>query len=118
MRARSVVASTFGIVFVFGSAACESVPDLRFVDPPPDAGDTILPSADASALAPLDAGKDAAANGCPLPMPAGGTCCGRSWCVGQCDVDNCSACEQAACGSGEICCGKPQNVQCKDKCPP
>ena len=85
-------------------AACEAVPDIRFVD---DGGATN----DGGNPTP-DGGADASA--CTTPMPsADALCCGAAWCVGTCTPTNCTECAQLTCPQGEVCCARPVNVSCK-----
>ncbi len=92
-----------------GSAGCEAVPDIRFVDDDARADSSRVDGGgtDGAAI-------DSAPTTCTAPSPgAGATCCGNSWCVGECGAANCAACESSPCSSPEICCGRAQGVSCK-----
>jgi hypothetical protein len=93
-----------GLALALSLVACESVPDLQFIAE--DAGADAAPVADAS---------PEPTKTCPSPGPSGGRCCGQSWCLGECDDQNCELCA-SRCGS-ELCCGKGGNALCKAKCP-
>lgn len=110
-----------GVLGLLGLAAaacclgCEPVPDLVFV---PDDGGSADASADRDARADADAASADAAAACTGARPdPGATCCAPVWCVGECGPSNCEACARKGCASGELCCGKPGTVLCKDSCP-
>ena len=130
MKLRSagvLVASSFALMF----AACESVPNLQFIDADAAAladgsHDGAAPDAEADGAGMgeggldgtiADTGTDTGAT-CTAPQPAGGgTCCGDVWCVGMCNPANCSACAAKGCAATDVCCGKMGTVVCKATCP-
>ena len=121
MKSR-LLAGTGAMIVAGAFAACESLPDIRFVsadgaaDGPSDSG---VVDVDAAIPDPDTGIPDAADGGVPCtgPEPAGGTCCGTVWCVGMCGAVNCNACAGKGCGAADLCCGKMGTVQCKPTCP-
>jgi hypothetical protein len=113
MRATAVAS---GLCALFAWAACASVPDIRFVD---DGTGTVETSDAGDAAATSSSSSGSNDNGdCEGPPPASGAiCCGDTWCVGQCDTTNCDRCANEGCDDGLFCCGKPNTVLCKSRCP-
>lgn len=107
--------------------ACESVPDLHFVDDldggdasptdgstSGDSGDGGGGVTDGATESATDAGTDAPE--CAGPAPTDARCCAGHWCV-NCDDAKCLACPLENCKADQLCCGKNQKVQCKAQCP-
>ncbi len=105
------------VLLVVGLLACGDVPDIRFV--PDDAG-KVGTTPEAGTSTPKDAGPETgtATPTCPAQPPPGGVCCGNNGCVGDrcAEATACSECAALPCTSGQLCCARPGNIQCKDRC--
>jgi hypothetical protein len=116
-----------GLACVLAAAilSCEAVPVLHFESE--DAGSDVRSPVDASRG---DGGPDSGsqedgdgpamdaaeevetATGCPGSPPAGGVCCDKTPCIGDCGDAGCASCI-AKCG-GELCCAKNvSNPMCR-----
>jgi hypothetical protein len=109
VRVLPFVIAASASVLLLVAGGCAAVPDIQFV---PDDARADGPPGDGGRDAPVDTGPVT----CTAPSPGvDAVCCGASWCVGDCGGSNCGVCA-AKCSPSEVCCGKPGNVLCKDKC--
>jgi len=97
-----------------GSAGCEAVPDIRFIEDDARADTSRVDGGGNDGGGNDGTAADSAPVTCLGASPgAGATCCGKVWCLGDCDAANCAACETSPCQSPEVCCGRSQTVSCK-----